>query len=165
MEDNRQKQLEKSILESVYENRLKSYRCNINPIKGMAGPFVLNHKTVHEVVGNSEYGWYWLGREWCDGVPQVNYVGRSDNDLAGRILKPREHEYLFFWVRVVNTVHEAFNGECEDWHKFGADALDNKIHPDRPDGHKYVCPICGGENMVSLTEVLRRLIAGTDGNK
>ena len=33
----------------------------------------------------------------------------------------------------------------EDWHRLGGEEgrLDNDIHPDKPDDHKYPCPIPG----------------------
>jgi len=78
-------------------------------------------------------------------VPGVNYVGRSDSDLSGRILKKRDHEYKWFWVRKTRSEKEAFAGECRDWHRFIEDGivLDNKIHPDEPDDKLYPCPIDG----------------------
>lgn len=34
--------------------------------------------------------------------------------------------------------------ECKNYHDFGGDigSLDNDIHPDRPEGKEYECPIC-----------------------
>lgn len=133
----------KRIVDAIRDMSLKPYRCESDPCRGMAGPFVLSSDVVRDVIGKAECGWYWLGRELNNGVPQVNYVGRSDHDLASRILALREYEYRFFWAHITSTVHDAFNGECRDWHKFGRDMLDNKIHPDEPDGHKYICPECG----------------------
>lgn len=129
----------------VVENRIAPFRCCTNPQRGMAGPYVLDRKTVESVVGDARCGWYWLGREFADNVPQVNYVGRSDTSMSTRLLQRRKFEYKFFWFRTTDTVHEAFDGECWDWHQLGGEEgrLDNDIHPDEPDDHKYPCPIPG----------------------
>lgn len=125
---------------------LKPHRHCTDPFTGMAGPYVLDSETVANVVGKHKYGWYWLGRSAAAHFPpRIYYVGRSDTDLAQRILDPRKYKYTYFWFHITSTVHDAFNGECLDWHKF-TDAgakLDNEIHPDEPDDHKYPCPVKG----------------------
>lgn len=127
------------------EAQLAWYRCGGDPSSEMVGPYVLDQETVNDLISKQKYGWYWLGRTFNANVPQVNYVGRSDTDLAERILKPREHKYRFFWCRITRTVRDAFEGECRDWHAWREKGckLDNDIHPDEPDDHKYSCPIEG----------------------
>ena len=77
------------------------------------------------------------------------YVGRSDTDLQGRLL---EHLYCDnpaydeFEFECSNSVKDAYNHECEDYHSFKnlQLILDNKIHPDKPYNMKYLpCPVPG----------------------
>lgn len=98
-------------------------------------------------IGNYAFG-YMKDNNFC-----VKYVGRSDNDLRSRI-KDRIHinpktkvesaEYEMFKFSYAKTVKEAFEKECKNYHDFGGDQgkLDNKNHPDSPNGEDYKCPIC-----------------------
>jgi hypothetical protein len=37
----------------------------------------------------------------------------------------------------------AFEKECKNYHDFGgSEKLDNKQHPERPDGTNWECPVC-----------------------
>lgn len=47
-------------------------------------------------------------------------------------------------LRRTKNSKEAFEKECKNYHDFGGDigSLDNDIHPDRPEGKEYECPIC-----------------------
>lgn len=109
----------------------------------MVGPFPLNEKEIdlqikRGVPGNYAYGYLNDEERFL-----VQYVGRSDEDLNARIKHGVGH-YKMFKYSYASNMQEAFEKECRNYHDFGGDEgiLDNKIHPDRPDGTNYRCPVC-----------------------
>ena len=52
--------------------------------------------------------------------------------------------YKYILFSYAENSKEAFEKECKNYHDFGGDigSLDNDIHPDRPEGKDYECPIC-----------------------
>ena len=75
----------------------------------------------------------------------VHYVGRSDTNLKKRIESEGgkcpncgvKVNWIKWWD--FSTKKEAFLKECKEWHK--QDNLCNEIHPDKPNGTTYKCPI------------------------
>ena len=107
---------------------------------GLFGPHALDEKTIDTHVGAST-GTYVLGSSDGDTF-YVNYVGRSDTDLNGR-LKQWVGSYKHFKYGHYTTVKDAFEKECSIFHDFGGTSkLDNDIHPDRPKNKDYECPGC-----------------------
>lgn len=114
----------------------------------MCGPFDYNRETINEVVPEGIIGNYALGHIE-DDVFIVEYVGRADKDLKER-LPHSIGKYSHFKVSQASSSINAYYKECFNWHEFGGDdgLLDNKIHPDRPDGVRFVfCPICAKRNL------------------
>lgn len=109
---------------------------------GLFGPHALTTEKIDAHVGTS-IGAYALGRDAGNGLLNVSYVGRSDNDLNDR-LKDWVGSYAAFKYGHFQTVKAAFEHECKMFHDFGGTAkLDNDIHPARPKGTNYDCPVSG----------------------
>jgi hypothetical protein len=108
------------------------------------GPCELSARSINANVMSGMIGTYALGVLAEGNVLAVRYVGRSDDDLAGRLQSwtgnPRYTHFLFGYLF---SAEEAFKKECRLFHDFGATAiLDNAVHPDRPNGSNVACPVC-----------------------
>lgn len=108
------------------------------PSTGLSGPFVLTAEEVDRLVEPDRIGAYALGYLTDEGF-LVERIGRSDNDLNGR-LKSYLDEYPIFKASYFATSKAAFEKECNLYHDFSP--ADNVIHPDRPDGTTWLCPRC-----------------------
>ncbi len=100
------------------------------------GPFVLDRGTISLMVARNP-GVYVLTR---DGK-RANYVGRSDGDVQGRLAQHIGSGYSHFWFAYASSPMDAFLKECWLWHQYSP--TDNSIHPDRPNGSGWRCPVCG----------------------
>lgn len=101
--------------------------------------FPLNTQTINTVVTKTSSGAYALGRQ-IGYAFYVDYVGRSDTDLAER-LKFWIGRYTHFQAGYYGSPLDAFIKECNLYHDF-AGSLDNKVHPDRPNNSGWKCPRC-----------------------
>ncbi|KAA3634063.1 MAG: hypothetical protein DWP97_07820 [Calditrichaeota bacterium] len=101
------------------------------------GPYELTAKEIDRVVQNVSPGAYALGKV-KEGVFYVSRIGRSDNDINNR-LHDYVGDYVHFKYRYYDTKKAAFEKECSLYHDF--EPPDNVIHPDRPNGTYYSCPI------------------------
>lgn len=107
----------------------------------MKGSYELTNEKIDEVITKTSAGNYALGYE-KEGTFYVNYVGRADSDVNGR-LKKWVDSYKKFKFSYATSPKAAFEKECENYHDFGeSKSLDNKIHPDRPNGASWKCPKC-----------------------
>ena len=107
----------------------------------MQGSYELTEDKIDEVVTRISVGNYALGHKDGDTF-KVKYVGRSDNDLNDR-LKDWIGDYRRFKYSYASSPKAAFEKECQNYHDFGGKKkLDNSLHPDRPDGSKWECPVC-----------------------
>lgn len=83
----------------------------------------------------------------------VKYVGRVDNNLARRLKQhiaeiqndekwKKRAEYLTtFKFSYAQSIKEAFETECRNYHDFGGkDGLFNERHPKRPNDTNLSCP-------------------------
>jgi hypothetical protein len=106
----------------------------------MNGPFHLSEPEIDRKIEVGSIGNYALGfiNENDHFIPK--YVGRSDDDLNSR-LKDWVPKYSKFKFSTATTKKRAFEEECRNYHDF-IKQLDNKIHPDRPDGTDWSCPYC-----------------------
>jgi hypothetical protein len=110
------------------------------------GPFDFELEIINKKVEDNKMGNYALGyvRQSTSGfVPK--YVGRSDNDLKGELiakLPTKSSTRQQFKFGYAQTVKEAFDKECTNYHDFKRQ-LENNIHPRRPDGKNYSCPVRG----------------------
>jgi len=101
----------------------------------MYGPYELTNEKIDLVVTRKSPGKYALGRSPFS----VLYVGRADDDLNAR-LKQWVNKYTHFKFTYATSPKDAFEKECKNYHNFKP--TDNKVHPDRPDGTDWKCPVC-----------------------
>lgn len=93
-------------------------------------------------------GAYALGRQVGETF-YVDYVGRSDADLNGRLKDWVSSKYTHFKHGFLETAKAAFEHECKMFHDFGGTAkLDNKVHPARPQGTNPKCPVSGCSDLL-----------------
>ncbi len=107
---------------------------------GLHGPHPLTHDSVDRAVRGTGPGAYALGHVGSNDVFYVTYVGRSDTNLNKRL---HEHigAYKEFKFGLYDTAKQAFEKECELYHDFNQ--TDNDVHPARPVGTNYRCPVLG----------------------
>ena len=120
----------------------------------MRGPYALNKDEVRrQVVANRKGNYAFLAYK-DDGALYIFYVGRSDTDLQAEIIAraadfPQLTHFMFSYA---SSAKGAYEKECKNFHDCGgAKVIFNKIHPDRPNGANYHCPVCG--HPVSYTEI------------
>ncbi|MEI6746346.1 MAG: hypothetical protein WCL34_10315 [Methylococcaceae bacterium] len=107
----------------------------------MNGSFVLSNTEIDNQVTKISAGNYALGKTE-NGIFNVRYVGRSDSDLNAR-LKQHVGKHPKFKYSYASSPKAAFEQECRNFHDFGGvEKLENKIHPDRPEGCAWECPVC-----------------------
>lgn len=118
---------------------------------GMLGPFALTDNEVSKRVPENVMGNYaFLQKKWLTDEYLVRYVGRSDSDLKKEIKQQmktdRAKSCAHFMFSIAKSKKEAFEKECRNYHDFGeCDCLNNDIHPAKPAGTKYKCPVEGCE--------------------
>lgn len=112
----------------------------------------LTYDEICKFVVDGRIGNYAFGYVDERGTFIVRYVGRSDSDLKERIkhgITDREADktmrYERFKFSYADTVEEAYNKECRNYHDFGGPEgrLVNKVHPAKPEGYGGACPVCG----------------------
>lgn len=109
---------------------------------GMEGPYVFTSSEVDNVVTKISPGNYALGYTKDDGTFIVQYVGRSDSDVNRELKARLTTKYSKFKYSYATSPKAAFEKECHNYHDFGGSALDNQIHPSRPGGTNWKCPVC-----------------------
>jgi hypothetical protein len=112
----------------------------------MIGPYDFTSEKIDEVVEKMRLGNYVLGRvDVSDGAFIVNWVGRSDTDLNKEMKERLKFKYPNFKFSYADSKKAAFEKECCNYHDFGGKyRLNNKIHPDRPNGTTHLdCPVAG----------------------
>ena len=104
----------------------------------LEGPYRLAFDEIDKKVGKQNSGVFALGyvakRDFY-----INYVGRSDVDLRGRLLELIGSDVAFKF-KSTPTVKEAFLRECELFHLF--QPYGNRVHPARPTLSGWSCPHC-----------------------
>lgn len=110
----------------------------------MQGPYPLTVDKIDEIVTRKSPGNYALG--YSDEKSfYVRYVGRADTDVNARLKYwvGKKDNYKEFKFSYASSPKSGFEKECQNYHDFGGtDKLDNEIHPDRPDGTDWECPVC-----------------------
>jgi len=90
-------------------------------------------------VSSTSPGAYVLDRS-AGGAFTAHYAGRSDDDVAGRL---KQHVsdgiYKYFKFEYATNSKAAFEMECRLYHELNPP--DNDIHPAKPKGTNYVCPV------------------------
>lgn len=117
-----------------------SWKDNKMANSGLKGPYSLTSSGVDNAVTKASAGAYALGKS-DGGTFYVSYIGRSDSDVNAR-LKKHVGKYNQFKFDYFGSPKAAFEKECNLYHDFGANYLDNEIHPDRPEGSGWKCPRC-----------------------
>ncbi|HEY3928902.1 MAG TPA: hypothetical protein VGL89_11030 [Candidatus Koribacter sp.] len=105
------------------------------------GPYALTDDDIRANVSGSLAGAYALGFTVADGIFDVDFVGRSADDLRRKLLlhTPYRHpEFIFTYCR---DEAEAYERECELYHEFHP--RDNLVHPAPPLDSRRSCKICG----------------------
>lgn len=109
------------------------------PKSDLYGPFSLTADGVSNAVKGIGPGAYALGNSQSDGF-HIEYVGRSDDDLAKRLQDHVPEHYLQFKYGFYDSAKAAFEKECRLYHDFNPP--DNKVHPARPKNANWSCPVC-----------------------
>jgi hypothetical protein len=104
----------------------------------LSGPYPLTNAGVDRNVTRKAPGVYALG-ETRNNTFYISYVGRSDDDVAGR-LKQHIGKYPEFKFAYATSPKDAFEKECELYHDYGGQ--NNPNHPARPAGSGWKCPRC-----------------------
>lgn len=119
------------------------------PSLDMKGSFPLTKEEIDRQIPEGVIGNYAFGNIVKDNAGNkafcVCYVGRADGEpLRDRIKHGIKDGYIEFKFSIAKTKKEAYEKECKNWHDFGGPEgfLDNKYHPDKPDGTDYKCPYC-----------------------
>ena len=108
----------------------------------MQGPYNFTLSEIDRIVTRTSSGNYALGRTGDDTF-FVSYVGRSDSDINQELKVRLTLNYAKFKYSYATSPKAAFEKECRNYHDFGgSEKLDNKIHPSRPPGTGWKCPIC-----------------------
>ena len=119
---------------------------------GMGNSHPLTVEKIDEVVLPERIGNYAYGYLNNQGRFVVRYIGRSDSDLRERIKHGVDDmridsslRYECFKFSYAESVKEAYEKECHNYHDFGGDRgfLCNEIHPAKPEEYDGFCPICG----------------------
>ena len=106
-------------------------------------PMLFLPKVVSDNIEDGRPGVYVLGDDEDGFVPK--YVGRSDSSLKKRLMTHNHlYEHSYFIYKYVDNEKEAFYTESKWWHDCKAQGLvlDNRIHPDAPNGTSLECPYC-----------------------
>lgn len=109
----------------------------------MQGSYLLSTTKINDVVTRTSAGNYALGYVNDENSFIVQYVGRSDSDVAARLKSHVGEKYKRFKYSYATSPKAAFEKECHNYHDFGGSkSLNNDIHPDRPAGSGWKCPCC-----------------------
>lgn len=103
------------------------------------GPYPLTPAGVKNVSLTSA-GVYAIGERGVDGVFYIDYVGRADNDLAGRICDHVTRASPQFHYSYCASPDMAYDRECQLYHDFTPPQ--NLCHPAKPKGSSRKCPVC-----------------------
>jgi len=108
----------------------------------MEGPHVFSSSEIDKVVTKTSPGNYALG--YSNDTFIVQYVGRSDSDVNQELKARLTSKYKHFKYSYATSPKAAFEKECHNYHDFGGSEkkLDNTIHPARPAGTGWKCPVC-----------------------
>ncbi len=108
----------------------------------MQGSFNLDEDTIDEKVTKTSAGNYALGSKDDEGTFLVYYVGRSDSDVNKRLKRwVNNTKHPLFKFSYASSAKAAYEKECQNYHDF--EPPDNDVHPDKPSGSNWECPVCG----------------------
>jgi|SRR6267154_3092945 len=107
---------------------------------GLRGPFPLTVAGINNEVTKTSAGAYALGKVDNNGTFEIHYVGRSDDNVANRLLDHVQRWYPEFKYEYYSSGKTAFEKECSLYHDFSPP--DNDIHPAKPAGTNHRCSVC-----------------------
>lgn len=107
---------------------------------GLSSAFSLTSTGVAENVTRRSPGAYVLGKLGADGVFYIDYAGRSDDDVAGRLMEHVSEAPPQFCFAYYSSAEAAYLKECQLYHDFNPPK--NKVHPAKPRGSNRSCPVC-----------------------
>jgi hypothetical protein len=103
------------------------------------GPYDLTFDSLQNELPKSRAGVFALGHVDARGTFRVQRVGRDERDLQERLCGMIGSGTMFKYA-IVSTAKEAFDLECDLFHKFRPPS--NIMHPDRPRGSEWKCRHC-----------------------
>jgi hypothetical protein len=103
-------------------------------------PKALTPENVDAAIRTKTPGFYVLGTMGDNKLMTVSYVGRSDDDLAGK-LKRHAGNYPAFAFGTAESALLAYQGECRLYHALKPSK--NVLHPIRKASAEWACPVCG----------------------
>ncbi len=106
---------------------------------GLNGPHRLTVDGIDDVIVDGGPGVFALGYTDGDGKFRITTIGRDDVDIRKKLCDMVGSNAQFKYS-MVETTKEAFEKECELFHRFRPPG--NFLHPDRPPGTDWECPHC-----------------------
>jgi hypothetical protein len=106
---------------------------------GLLGPYPLTYADVEDAIPRVAPGAFALGHKDPSGRFYVDFVGRADGDVRGKLVELIGSGNLFKYS-CTSSAEAAFMKECELFHDFKPPG--NRMHPDRPSGTNWECPRC-----------------------
>lgn len=107
-------------------------------MKALRGPYPLDYEAIAHNVPPST-GVFVLGYSAPDGRFCTTQVTRADENLRTTLLGQLGREKQFKYLRSPTT-EAAFHAECQLFHTLSP--MRTKLHPARPPGSSWVCPVC-----------------------
>lgn len=109
-------------------------------IPDLHDPKDLTHANIEAAINTKSAGYYVLGSLSESKVMAVSYVGRSDDDIAGKL---RRHigNFQAFAFAIAASPLQAYQGECKLYHALKPSK--NVLHPIRRPTPEWSCPVCG----------------------
>ena len=105
----------------------------------LLGPYNLTYDDLQTVVPEGMCGTYALGHVDNRQTFRVERVGREEKDLR-RCLRGLIGSSIGFKFAPMSSPKTAFEHECELFHRLRPPG--NFIHPERPAGTDWNCPVC-----------------------
>ncbi len=107
--------------------------------KALLGPYELSYDAIKTALPENACGIFALGYVDATDTFRVQRVGRDDSNLRS-CLKDLIGSSNRFKYATGLTPKQAFEAECELFHTLRPPG--NIMHPDRPKGSGWVCPVC-----------------------
>lgn len=105
----------------------------------LLGPYELSFDTIDKQLPSQACGVFAVGYVDVSNTFRIERVGRDDVNLAELMRSLIGSSGRFKYAICANS-KQAFEAECEIFHRFRPPG--NFIHPVRPSGSRWRCPIC-----------------------
>lgn len=102
-------------------------------VKERAGNYALGHYRKSE--GRNKFYVHYNGRSFTNLREEIKQQG-----LYNFVNKNKEPIYTYFKFKYMSNPKSVFQKECKDYHEHGKA---NQIHPARPKGTDWTCPVKG----------------------